>query len=96
MRASETPTIYDREWNRFRAQVIAAITDEEAVLQQMGKGTDSDGLTYDVAKRLGLSIETEQDFDVLAQFVRAWRPIGREALRMIREEQGGQYSLLLL
>lgn len=95
MRATEAPTIKDPTWNKYRSQVIAAITDEEAVLQQLGKGTDSEGLTYDVAKRLGVSIDTQEDFDVLAKLVRATRHIGREALRMTCEEQGGQFTLLL-
>lgn len=95
MRASEAPTINDPTWNKYRSQVIAAITDEETLLQQLGKGTDNAGMTYDVAKRLGLRIDTDEDFDVLAKLVRATRHIGREGLRMTREDQGGQFSLLL-
>ena len=95
MRASEAPTINDPTWNKYRSQVIAAITDEETLLQQLGKGTDNAGMTYDVAKRLGLRIDTDEDFDVLAKLVRATRHIGREGLRMTREDQGGQFSLFL-
>jgi hypothetical protein len=95
MKASQAPTIRDQDWNRFRSQVIDAITDVEALMQQLGKSLDSEGLTCEVAPRLGLDISTPADFDVLVQLVRAVRPIGREQLRRIREDQGGQFSLLL-
>jgi hypothetical protein len=95
MKASEAPTIRDRDWKRFRSQVIAAITNVEALMQQVGKSLDSEGLTCEVAPRLGLDIRTSADFDVLAQLVRAVRPIAREQLRSTVEEQGGQFSLLL-
>ncbi|GAB3323011.1 hypothetical protein GCM10027511_31550 [Hymenobacter humi] len=95
MKASEAPTIRDRDWNRFRAQVIAAITDVEALMQQLGKSLDSEGLTCEVAPRLGLDVSTPADFDVLAQLVRAVRPVAHEWLRRTCEEQGGQFSLLL-
>ena len=95
MKASEAPTIRDQDWNRFRAQVIAAITDVEAQMQQLGKSLDSEGLTCEVAPRLGLDISTPADFEMLAQLVRASRPIAREQLRRTSEEQGGQFSLLL-
>ena len=36
------------------------------LMQQLGKGLDSDGLTAEVAKRLGLRIDTQADFDVLS------------------------------
>jgi hypothetical protein len=58
MKASEAPTIRDQDWNRFRSQVIAAITDEEALMQQLGKSLDSEGLTCEVGPRLGLDIST--------------------------------------
>lgn len=95
MKASEAPTIRDRDWNRFRSQVIAVISDVEALMQQLGKSLDSEGLTCEVAPRLGLDISTPADFDVLAQLVRAVRPVAREQLRRTHEEQGGQFSLLL-
>lgn len=96
MKATEAPTIQDPTWNKFRSQVIAAITDVEAVMQQLGKGLDTEGMTYEIAARLGLEITTQADFDVLSSLVRAVRPIGREAIRTTREDQAGQYSLLLL
>ena len=96
MRASETPTIIQPGWNQYRRQVIAAITDVEMLMQQLGKGLDSDGMTAEVAQRLGLSLDTQTDFDVLSALVRAVRPIGHEALRATSEDQGGQFSLLLL
>ncbi|HEX8326048.1 MAG TPA: hypothetical protein VF629_00820 [Hymenobacter sp.] len=96
MRASEAPTIVHPGWNQYRSRVIAAITDVEMLMQQLGKGLDSEGLTAEVAPRLGLSLDTQADFDVLNALVRAVRPIGREALRAPREDQGGQFSLLLL
>ena len=37
MKASEAPTICDPTWNRFRGRVIAAITDVEALMQQLGR-----------------------------------------------------------
>jgi hypothetical protein len=49
MKASEAPTIRDRDWKRFRSQVIAAITNVEALMQQVGKSLDSEGLTCEVA-----------------------------------------------
>jgi hypothetical protein len=45
MKASTAPTIRDAAWNRFRSQVIAAITDVEAQMQQLGKSLDNEGLT---------------------------------------------------
>ena len=96
MRASEAPNIIHPGWNQYRRQVIAAITDVEMLMQQLGRGLDSDGLTAGVAQRLGLSLDTQHDFDVLNALVRAVRPIGREALRATREDQSGQFSLLLL
>ena len=95
MKASAAPTIRDPTWNRFRGRVIAAITDVEALMQQLGKSLDNEGLTCEVAPRLGLDISTPADFDVLAQLVRAVRPVAREQLRRTREDQGGQFSLLL-
>ncbi len=95
MRASEAPTIVHPGWNQYRGRVIAAITGVEVLMQQLGKGLDNGGLTAEVAQRLGLRIDTQADFDVLSTLVRAVRPIGREALRATREEQGGQFSLLL-
>jgi hypothetical protein len=95
MKASEAPTIQDPTWNRYRSRVIAAITDVEALMQQMGKSLDSEGMTCEVAPRLGLDISTPADFDVLAQLVRAVRPIAREQLRRTSEEQGGQFALVL-
>jgi hypothetical protein len=94
MRASEAPTIVHPGWNQYRSRVIAAITDVEMLMQQLGKGLDSDGLTVEVAPRLGLSLDTQADFDVLNALIRG--PIGREALRATREDQGGQFYLLLL
>lgn len=95
MKASDAPTIRDRDWNRFRAQVIAAIVDVEALMQQLGKSLDSEGLTCEVAPRLGLDISNPADFDVLTQLVRAIRPVAREQLRRTSADQGGQFSLLL-
>ena len=96
MKATEAPTIQSPSWNKFRSQVIEAITDVEAVMQQLGKGLDTEGMTYEIAPRLGLEINTQADFDVLSALVRAVRHVGREAIRTAREDQGGQFSLLLL
>ena len=96
MKASDAPTICHPDWNRYRAQVIAAVTDVEALMQQLNKGLDNDGLTQEVAQRLRLAIDTQADFDVLASLVRAVRHVGREALRATREDQAGQFTLLLL
>ena len=100
MKASEAPTICDPTWNRFRGRVIAAITDVEALMQQLGKSLDNEGLTGEVAPRLELDISTPAEFNVLAlpgttQLVRAVRPIACEQLRRTHEEQSGQFSLLL-
>ncbi len=96
MRASEAPTIVHPGWNQYRRRVIAAITDVEMLMQQLDKGLDNDGMTAEVAHRLRISLDTQSDFDVLSALVRAVRPIGRDALRSTREDQGGQFSLLLL
>ena len=96
MKATEAPTIQDPTWNKYRSQVIAAITDVEAVMQQLGKGLDTEGMTYEIAPRLGLEITSKADFEVLSSLVRAVRHVGREAIRTTREDQAGQYSLLLL
>lgn len=95
MKASEAPTIQSPHWNKFRSQVIAAITDVEAIMQQLGKSLDTEGLTCEVAPRLGLEVNTQADFDVLNALVRAVRHVGREAIRATVEDQGGQFSLLL-
>lgn len=91
MKAIDVPTSCHPDWNRFRSQVIAAVTDVEAQMQQLGKS-----LTCEVAPRLGLAIDTPDDFVVLEELVWAVRPIALEALRCTREEQGGQFALLLL
>ncbi|MCA8833298.1 hypothetical protein [Hymenobacter pini] len=96
MRASEAPTICHPDWNRFRSRVIAAVTDVEAQMQQLGKSLNCEGLACEVAPRLGLEIDTPDDFAVLEKLVRAIRPIVLEALRYTREDQGGQFALLLL
>ena len=87
MKASEAPTICDPTWNRFRSRVIAALTDVEALMQQLDKSLDNEGLTCEVAPRLELDISTPTDFDLLAKLVRAVRPIAREQLRRTHEEQ---------
>jgi hypothetical protein len=96
MRVVDAPTIGNPQWNKFRGQVIATITDVEVLMQHRGKGVDNEGMTYEVASRMGLQIETQDDFDLLARLVRATRPISREQLRSTREDHGGQYTLLLL
>ncbi|QNE42122.1 hypothetical protein F1C16_21100 (plasmid) [Hymenobacter sp. NBH84] len=96
MKATEAPTMCHPDWNRFRSRVIAAVTDVEAQMQQLGKSLNYEGLTCEVALRLGLAIDTPDDFAVLEKLVRAVRPIAQDALRCTREEQGGQFALLLL
>lgn len=96
MKATDAPTIQSPSWNKFRYQVIAAITDVEAIMQQLGKGLDTEGMTYEIAPRLGLKISTPADFEALSTLVRAVRHVGREAIRTTCEDQGGQFSLLLL
>lgn len=94
-KASEAPTIQSPTWNQYRSQVITAITDVEALMQQLGKGLNAEGLTEEVVGQLGLKIDTPAAYDALLTLVRATRRIAQEGLRRTREEQGGQYSLLL-
>lgn len=94
-KASEAPTIQSPVWNQYRSQVITAITDVEVLMQQLGKGLSSEGLTEEVAGQLGLEIDTPAAYDALLTLVRATRRIAQEGLRRTREDQGGQYTLLL-
>lgn len=96
MNAANAPVLGDPGWNRFRARVAEALTDAEADMQQRGYGLNSEGLTLEVAERLPLSVATAEDFQVLEALVKALRPIAREAVRATREDQGGQFALLLL
>lgn len=93
MKASEAPTIQHPSWNQYRNRIIAAIADVEVMMQQLGKGINSEVLTEEVAERLMMEIDTPE---ALLKLVRATRAIAREGLRMTREEQGGQYALLLV
>ncbi len=45
MKAMEAPPIQSPSWNKFRFQMIAAITDVEALMQKLGKGLDTEGMT---------------------------------------------------
>lgn len=96
MRASEAPVLGDRAWNAYRAQVAAALTDVEIDMQQRHYGLSTEGLTLEVASRLPLLIDTQDDFQVLEALVRALRHIAREAVRATREDHGGQFRLLLI
>lgn len=96
MKASTAPRIQDRHlWNPYREKVIEAVVAVELQMQQAGKSLDVEGLTCEVAPLLGQTIEDQADFDVLSKLVRAVRPIAPETLRSTRQEQGGQFSLLL-
>ncbi|MFD2719919.1 hypothetical protein ACFST9_14415 [Hymenobacter monticola] len=96
MKASEAPTIQSPTWNQYRNQVIAAIADVEALMQQLGKGINSEVLAEEVAEHMGMLIDTPEAYEALLKLVKAARPIAQEGLRRTREEQGGQYSLLLV
>ncbi|GAA4367833.1 hypothetical protein GCM10023185_40050 [Hymenobacter saemangeumensis] len=96
MNAAEAPVLGDAEWNRYRARVVAALTDVEADMQQRGYGLSSEGLTLEVAERLPVGVATVEDFQVLEALVKALRPIAREAVRATREDHGGQFALLLV
>lgn len=96
MKASTAPKIQDRDlWNPYRQAVIEAVVTVEMLMQQAGKGINVEVLTYEVAPLLGQMIEDEADFEVLSKLIRAVRPIAQETLRSTRQEQGGQFSLLL-
>jgi len=88
MHASGAHTIIHPGRNQYRSRVIAVSTDVGMLIQQLGKNLDCDDLTAEVAQRLRLHIDTQSDFGVLSTLVRAVRPIARE-------DQGGQFSLLL-
>ena len=96
MKASEAPIIQHPSWNQYRNRIIAAIADVEVMMQQLGKGINSEVLTEEVAERLMMEIDTPEAYETLLKLVRATREIAREGLRMTREEQGGQYALLLV
>ncbi|TGE22603.1 hypothetical protein [Hymenobacter metallicola] len=96
MKASEAPTIQHPNWNQYRNRIIAAIADVEVMMQQLGKGINSEVLTEEVAERLMMEIDTPEAYEALLKLVRATRDIAREGLRMTREEQGGQYALILV
>lgn len=96
MNASEAPVFGDPDWNHYRARVAAVLTDIEADMQQRGYGLSSEGLTLEVAERLPVEVATIEDFQVLDALVNALRPLAREAVRATREDQAGQYRLLLL
>lgn len=96
MKASAAPTIQNPTWNAYRNQVIAAITDVEVLMRQLGKGINSEVLTEEVAAHMGMEIDTPEAYEALLKLVKAARPIAQEGLRRTREEQGGQYALLLL
>lgn len=95
MKASEAPTIRDSGWNAYRARVIAAITDVEVMMRQLDRGINCEVLAEEVADRLGLEIDTAKADEAFYLLVRTARPIAQEGLRRTREDQGGQYSLLL-
>lgn len=96
MNASEAPVFGDANWNQYRARVAAALTDVEADMQQRGYGLNCEGLTLEVAERLQLGVATVEDFEVLEALVKALLPVAREAVRATREDQAGQYCLLLV
>ncbi|GAB3840590.1 hypothetical protein [Hymenobacter jeollabukensis] len=96
MNASEAPVFGEPNWNRYRTRVAEMLTDVEADMQQRGYGLSLEGLTLEVAERLSLGVATLEDFQVLEALVKALRPVAREAVRTIREQQGGQFALLLL
>lgn len=96
MSIAQIPTVQAPGWNAFRARVIAAITDVEVLMQQLGRGINAEVMTEEVAEHLGMELTTPEAYEALLQLVRATRPIAQESLRVTREQQGGQYSLLLL
>ena len=95
MKASEAPTIQNPTWNQYRRRVLAAITDVEVLMHQLDRGINSEVLADEVAGRLEMEIDTPEAYEALVKLVRATRPIALEGLRRTRENQGGQYSLLL-
>ena len=95
MKASEAPTIQSPAWNQYRIRLIAAIADVEVLMQQRNRGINSEVLAEEVAERLGMEIDTPAAYETLLKLVRATRQIAWEGLRRTREEQGGQYALLL-
>ncbi|GAB3327313.1 hypothetical protein ACFQT0_28400 [Hymenobacter humi] len=96
MKASKAPTIQSKTWNAYRNQVIAAITDVEVLIRQLDKGINSEVLAEEVAAHMGMEIDTPEAYEALLKLVKAARPIAQEGLRRTREDQGGQYALLLL
>jgi hypothetical protein len=93
MRANDAPVFGEPAWNAYRSQVAAAITDVEVDMQQRGKSLNTEGLTLEVAERIGVEVATKEDFDVLEALVKSVRHIAREEVRRTREEHGGQFSL---
>ncbi|GGG59253.1 hypothetical protein [Hymenobacter glacieicola] len=60
------------------------------------KVTETARQLVQVAAHMGMEIDTPAAYEALLKLVRAVRPIAQESLRRTREEQGGQYVLLLL
>lgn len=65
-------------------------------MKQLDKGINSEVLAEEVAAHMGMKIDTPEAYEALLKLVRAARPIAQESLRRTREEQAGQYALLLL
>jgi hypothetical protein len=95
MNANDAPSFSDRTWNAYRQQVINALTEIELDLASGRYSLDAEGLTCEVAEKLQIGIPTQLDFDVLHALVKKVRPIAQEAVRSVREDQNGQFSLLL-
>ncbi|MGI4741297.1 MAG: hypothetical protein ACRYG7_39530 [Janthinobacterium lividum] len=68
----------------------------EVDMQYRQYGLSTEGLTLEVASRLQLLIDSQEDFQVLEALVKALRHIAREAVRATREDHGGQFRLLLV
>lgn len=95
MNANDAPAFGDRDWNAYRERVISAVVEVELDLASGKYSLNAEGVTCEVAKKLKISITTQLDFDVLHALVKNVRYVGQETVRAVREDQNGQFSLVL-
>jgi hypothetical protein len=95
MNANDAPAFGDRDWNAYRDLVINAVVEIELNIASHKYSLNAEGVTCEVAQMLEIGIATQLDFDVLHALVKAVRHIGRESVRMVSQDQNGQFSLFL-
>jgi hypothetical protein len=87
------PSIRAPYWNQFRSTVIDTLFEVKADLYVRAKGLDAEGLTYEVAERLHISIDTLADFEPLHKLIVGAHHVAKERLRRVLQDQNGQHRL---